>query len=144
LYAWKAITRKVGIHIPLLIGGNGERATLKLVAHYGDACNVFGDPATVAHKFAVLKEHCETAQRDYESIRRTISTVCVIADTDEQALSMVPEWLQAQPGGGLVGSPETIRTRLAAYEAVGVQELIISFLDASLESTRRFAKEFIA
>jgi F420-dependent oxidoreductase-like protein len=142
-----AINQPKGVqqpHIPLLIGGNGEQATLKLVAQHGNACNVFGDPATVAHKFAVLNRHCEAARRDYGSIRRTISTVCVIADTDEQAFAMAPEWLQAQLGGGLVGSPETIRTRLAAYEAVGVQELVISFLDASLDSTRRFAKEFIA
>jgi F420-dependent oxidoreductase-like protein len=136
-------------HIPLLIGGGGEQVTLKLVAHYGNACNVFGDPATAAHKFAVLKQHCETARRDYESIRRTVSTMCAIADTDEQALAQVPELfrsrLQAQLDGALVGSPETIQQRLAAYEAVGVQELVISFLGTcQVDSIRRFAQGFIA
>ena len=53
-----AINQPKGVqrpHIPLLIGGNGEQVTLKLVAQYGDACHVFGDPATIARKFAVLK-----------------------------------------------------------------------------------------
>jgi alkanesulfonate monooxygenase SsuD/methylene tetrahydromethanopterin reductase-like flavin-dependent oxidoreductase (luciferase family) len=142
-----AINQPKGVqqpHIPLLIGGNGEQITLKLVTQCGDACNVFGDPATVAHKFAVLKEHCEAAGRDYESIRRTISTVCIIADTDKQAKALVPETLQAYFDIALIGSPETIRERIAEYEAVGVQELIISFPDAALDSTRRFAKEFIS
>src|SRR2546426_3835196 len=79
-------------HIPLLIGGDGEQVTLKLVAQYADACNVRGDPATVARKFAVLKEHCEAVGRDYESIRRTVNcTLCVITETDEQARTLIPE-----------------------------------------------------
>jgi len=84
-------------HIPLLIGGSGEKVTLKLVAQYADACNVAGDPATVAHKFALLKEHCETVGRDYERIRRTISTMVVIADTNEQAIGSVPAMFRSQP-----------------------------------------------
>jgi F420-dependent oxidoreductase-like protein len=42
---------------PIMIGGSGEQITLKLVAQYADYCNVFGDPATVAHKFDVLRQH---------------------------------------------------------------------------------------
>ena len=53
--------------------------------------------------------------------------------------------VQAQPGMVLVGSPETIRECLTAYEAVGVQELVISFLGAAqLDSIHRFANEFLA
>src|SRR5581483_9137832 len=69
-----AINQPKGVqqpHIPLLIGGDGEKVTLKLVAQYGDACNVGGDPASVKQKLAVLKAHCEAVGRDYESIRRT-------------------------------------------------------------------------
>ncbi len=133
-------------HIPLMIGGDGEKSTLKLVARYGDACNVHGDPAAVAHKFAALREHCRAEGRDYESIRRTVSMfACVIADTDEQALAQVPEIFRAQAGATLIGSPETIRKRIAAYEEAGVHELIIRFLNAAqLDSIRRFAREFIA
>src|SRR4029434_1232446 len=61
-----AINQPKGVqqpHIPLLIGGGGEQVTLKLVAQYGDACNINGDLETIKHKFAVLKKHCETVGR---------------------------------------------------------------------------------
>ncbi len=131
-------------HIPLLIGGNGEQVTLKLVAQYGDACHVFGDPATIAHKFVVLKQHCEAAGRDYESIRRATIAICVIADTDEQAEARLPEAAKAFGRGGLVGSPATIRKQIAALEEAGVQELMLRFPNAlDLDGIRRFAQEFI-
>jgi F420-dependent oxidoreductase-like protein len=143
-----AINQPKGVqlpHIPLLIGGNGEQVTLKLVAQYGDACHVFGDPATIAHKFAVLKQHCEAAGRDYESIRRATIAFCLIADTDEQAEAQLPEAVRAFGNGGLVGSPSTIRKRIAALEEAGVQELMLRFVNAlDLDGIRRFAQEFIA
>ncbi|GHO55927.1 LLM class F420-dependent oxidoreductase [Ktedonobacter robiniae] len=147
-----AINQPKGVqqpHIPLLIAGGGEQVTLKLVAQYGDACNVFGDPATVAHKFAVLKQHCESVGRSYNSIHRTAQTFCIIGDTDEQAQALIPEWMKALlPGDSqsyaLIGSSETIRQRLAAYEAAGVQELAIIFSEVTqLDTIRRFAREFI-
>jgi F420-dependent oxidoreductase-like protein len=59
-------------HPPILIGGGGERKTLRLVARYGDACNLFaGDEALVRHKLAVLREHCEAEGRPYEAIEKT-------------------------------------------------------------------------
>ena len=60
-------------HPPIMIGGMGERKTLKLVAQYADACNVFAwqGPETVAHKFDVLKRHCDDLGRDYSDIERT-------------------------------------------------------------------------
>ncbi|HYM52426.1 MAG TPA: LLM class F420-dependent oxidoreductase [Candidatus Dormibacteraeota bacterium] len=57
--------------VPIMIGGGGERKTLRLVAQYGDACNVFGGPARIAHKFAVLREHCERLGRPYDEIERS-------------------------------------------------------------------------
>ena len=50
--------------VPILVGGSGERRTLKLAARYADACNVRGDPATVARKVAVLATHCQAIDRD--------------------------------------------------------------------------------
>ncbi len=132
-----------------MIAGSGEQVTLKLVAQYADACNLQGNLATLEHKFAVLKRHCETIGRDYESIERTALTLCIIGETDEQAMAQIPGWADAVfPGGvesyGLVGTPETIRQRLAAYEAVGVQGLAIYFFNAThLDAIRRFAQTFI-
>ena len=88
-----AINQPKGVqqpHIPLLIGGDGEKVTLKLVAQYADACNVGDDPATVQQKLAVLKQHCETVGREYESIHRTSSTLCLMAESDEHALEQLP------------------------------------------------------
>ena len=145
-----AINQPKGVqkpHIPLLIGGDGEKVTLKLVAQYADACNVGDDPASVKQKLAVLKQHCETVGRDYESIHRTSSTLCLMADSDEQALRQLPAELKARLGKSvntaLIGSPETIRLRLTAYEEAGVQELLVRFIDGTnLEALRRFAQEF--
>jgi F420-dependent oxidoreductase-like protein len=145
-----AINQPKGVqkpHIPLLIGGGGENVTLKLVAQYADACNLNGDLATIKHKFAVLKRHCETVGRNYESIHRTVACMCAIGETDEQAQAKIPAALLERPvaRGALIGSPDTIRKRLAELEAAGVQEVILGFSDVlQLDSLRRFAKEFIA
>ncbi|MFL5835160.1 MAG: TIGR03560 family F420-dependent LLM class oxidoreductase, partial [Solirubrobacteraceae bacterium] len=57
--------------IPILVGGSGERRTLRLVARHADACNLFGDPETVRRKVAVLREHCAAAGRDPAEIAVT-------------------------------------------------------------------------
>lgn len=147
-----AINQPKGVqkpHIPLLIGGGGEKVTLKLVAQYADACNVSGDLATLEHKFAVIKEHCEAVGRDYNSIHRTSGTICIIADSDEEAIAKTPEMVKVRFGPAikdvLIGSPDTIRRRIAAYEAAGVQELQLMFPDVlQMDTLRRFAREFIS
>lgn len=53
---------------PIMIGGSSERVTLTLVAQYADYCNVFGDPATVAHTFDVLRQPCETVGQQFNEI----------------------------------------------------------------------------
>jgi hypothetical protein len=54
-----------------MISGCGEHVTLRAVARLADARNVGGDLATVRHKFAILRGHCDVAQRDYDTIERT-------------------------------------------------------------------------
>jgi F420-dependent oxidoreductase-like protein len=58
-------------HPPILIAGGGEKKTLRMVAQYADACNVYGPVETVRAKLAVLKGHCESLGRDYDSIEKT-------------------------------------------------------------------------
>jgi len=134
-------------HIPLLIGGGGEKVTLRLVAQYADACNVGGDIATVKHKFAILKQHCDELGRDYNTIRRTtLIDDCAIAETEDEAISKLTldqrSNLEKLRQTQLIGTPSTIRRRLAEYEEAGVQEIIIRFVDATqLESIRLFARE---
>ena len=137
-------------HIPLMIAGGGEKVTLRLVAQYADACNVLESPEGLAYKYSVLEKHCEEVGRDYDSIRRTTSTACIIRDSDEEARAALPPGSEfAFPGDlaayGLIGTIDTIRDRIAAYEAAGVQELAISFEDpTSVEQVRRFAEVFMA
>jgi len=74
--------------VPIMIGGGGEQKTLRLVAQYADACNVFGDAARIAHKYAVLREHCERLGRSYEEIERsTLQSV----DPDAQSADELVE-----------------------------------------------------
>jgi F420-dependent oxidoreductase-like protein len=58
-------------HPPILVAGGGEKKTLRLVAQYGDACNLFGSPQAVAAKLAILRQHCADLGRDYGSIEKT-------------------------------------------------------------------------
>lgn len=147
-----AINQPKGVqkpHIPILIGGGGEKVTLRLVAQYGDACNFGGNVEHFKHKLAVLKQHCDDIGRDYNTIRRTaIIDDCAIAETDEAAVAkLTPEQRQHIDGvrqSQLVGTPAAIRARLAELEEAGVQELIIRFVDATqLDSLRLFAREFL-
>jgi F420-dependent oxidoreductase-like protein len=149
-----AINQPKGVqlpHIPLLIGGSGEQVTLKLVAQYAVACNITNpDIATLEHKLAILKNHCEALGSDYQSIKRTVLLMCAIAEKDEQAalkIGSLERDAQSQADlsrvreRALIGTPETIRRRLAAYEQAGAQEIIVYMPDAAtLESVRLFAR----
>jgi F420-dependent oxidoreductase-like protein len=146
-----AINQPKGVqkpHIPLLIGGGGEQVTLKLVAQYGDACNIgHQDNENFARKFAIIKKHCEDVGRDYNEIHRTVLLNCAIAETDEEALAKAEPYKRNIPSGrlreqALVGTPDTIRKRITEIEQAGAQELIIFLQDsAKLESLRLFARE---
>jgi len=68
---------------PVLIGGSGERKTLRLVAKYADACNLFtSTPDEIAHKLDVLRAHCDTEGRDYDAITKTMLSRSDPADVD--------------------------------------------------------------
>jgi F420-dependent oxidoreductase-like protein len=67
--------------VPIMIGGGGEKKTLRLVAQYGDACNVFGTPEGIARKYAILAEHCAAVGRDPIEIEHsTLQNLAISAD----------------------------------------------------------------
>ena len=148
-----AINQPKGVqkpHIPLLIGGGGEQVTLKLVAQYGDACNIGHlDLKGLERKFSIIKKHCEDVGRDYDTIRRTVLFNCAIAETGEAALAKSGSFSRNIPSGrireqALVGTPDHIRQRLLEIEQAGAQEIIIYMPDArDLEPIRLFARECI-
>jgi F420-dependent oxidoreductase-like protein len=83
--------------IPIMVGGGGERKTLRLVAQYADACNVFGGPERIAHKYAVLREHCERLGRPYDEIERS---VLASVDLERESPDQMVERFGALGGAG--------------------------------------------
>jgi len=147
-----AINQPKGVqvpHIPLLVAGGGEQVTLRIAGQYADMCNIIESPSGLAHKFAVVRKHAEDHGRDCDSIVRTTATLCYFGDTDAEAKARVPAGMDfVFPGNvreyGLIGTVGTIRERIAAYEAAGVQEIAITFENPTdAELLRRFAAEFI-
>jgi F420-dependent oxidoreductase-like protein len=81
---------------PIMIGGGGERKTLRLVAQYADATNVFGGPAAIHHKYEVLREHCATIGRDPDEIERsTLQTINLAAESPAQIIDRFGELADA-------------------------------------------------
>jgi F420-dependent oxidoreductase-like protein len=74
---------------PILIGGGGERKTLRLVARYADACNLFAtSPAEVGRKLDILRGHCDAEGRDYDEIQKTVAVVSTPTDVDSFVTDM--------------------------------------------------------
>lgn len=112
---------------PILIGGSGERVILKLVAQYADYCNVFGDPATVAHKFNVLRHHCASVGRPYDEITRSNHVGILIA---RDLVDLAAKQAQHPDFEGIVGTPDVVLAQLQAYAAAGSQYVTFSMPDA--------------
>ncbi len=99
-------------HPKILIGGGGEKKTLRLLAQYGDACNLFdgADKNVLPHKLDVLKGHCADVGRDYAEIHKTVLTNLFIT----------------RDGAGDSITPEQAAERFAAFGALGVDEVIVN------------------
>jgi F420-dependent oxidoreductase-like protein len=111
-------------HPPILIAGGGEKKTLRLVAQYGDACNVYGPVETVRAKLAILQEHCRALGRDYASIEKTtLGTV------------------EVQPGK--MSASEVI-AQCKALADIGVQQAIFNMPNVhEIKPLEIFGKEII-
>ncbi|MBT8241571.1 MAG: TIGR03560 family F420-dependent LLM class oxidoreductase [Acidimicrobiia bacterium] len=125
-------------HIPILVGGSGEKKTLKLVAQYADACNLFGEPEEIAHKVSVLGEHCEAVDRDPGEISVTqLSRVLCAGDQSDlsarlAALSPADTPTEVVAEQLTAGTVEDHIARFQALADVGVNETIVSLADLSL------------
>lgn len=118
---------------PVLIGGSGEKKTLRMVAQYADACNVFGPVGKVRALMATLDEHCSTLGRDPSTICRTRLSTLVLADTKEDAEATVAGRFGAKRIGDLADDVRTQISRMTTYgSAESVGEEIRSLLEAGL------------
>lgn len=116
-------------HPPILIGGGGERKTLKLVAKYADATHqTTSDPSVLRHKLDVLRRHCETEGRDYEEIERFCG------------LDLKPLPGQAGP----IADAETILERADGLADAGSQGVFIVLPNVADDAIERFGSEVIA
>jgi len=103
--------------VPIMLGGGGEKRTLRLVAEYADASNMFGGPEQLVPKYAILAEHCEAVGRDFAEIER--SNLQGVALTDRGAA-----W------GRQRESPDQLVERIGRLAEAGVQHVILSVGDA--------------
>src|SRR5919199_6660893 len=110
-----------------MIEGSGEQVTLRIVAQYADFCNVGGDPATVAHKYAVLRRHCERVGQPYEAVTRS-NNVGILIAADARQLAAKKAWYGED--FDLVGTPEAIIAGLQRYAEVGSQYVTFHMPDA--------------
>jgi F420-dependent oxidoreductase-like protein len=127
----------------ILVGGGGEKRTLKLVAQYADACNLAGDVATIAHKVDVLRRHCADVGRDPSEVRVTRLCSMAVAATEAEATGL-RDLLEQVAGPGyadasLVGTADQIAEQLAAAQAAGVQDHIVNMPTGGPDDVRAAA-----
>ena len=114
--------------IPILVGGSGERKTLRLVAQHADGCNIFGDPERVRHLLDVLDSHCADVGRDPAEITRTRLGTLSIAETHEEAERRLADW----PDRANL-DPERLRNVLTLGDPDEVGEQIVALRETGLD-----------
>ncbi len=138
--------------LPILIGGGGEKRTLRTVARYGDACNVyanvFGSLEEVKRKMQVLDEHCQAVGRDPREVRRTVTMYADIID-DEGDARRQRRWLgqhlydeeaEALP----YGSPQRVIDSIAPLLELGIDEVVFNGPQPTPEKLSRFDDEVLS
>lgn len=130
-------------HPPIMIGGNGEKVTLRLAAKYAQWCNVFGDPDLVRHRFDVLREHCSRVGRPIDEITCS-NHVWVIVGRDRAEVAAKRERLSVPTFFGVAGTPDELVEKFRAYAAVGARYCTIQLPDVcDVEPVCLFAEQVI-
>ena len=119
--------------LPLLIGGGGEKRTLRIVARYADAMNVGGGFENVKRKDEILRRHCEEVGRDESEIERTVGMgTCIIRDDPAEAQRVFEAMFErngnAEPWESqMVGTPEQVAEKMRPFLGIGFRHFIIGF-----------------
>lgn len=118
--------------VPIMIGGAGEKKTLRMVAQYADESNMICAPADIPRKLAALDEHCARLGRDRSEITVTYQTSACIAPTHEQAqadmaaaVELIPE-LGGRAGSAIIGSPDEVAAIYERILATGVDGVTVN------------------
>ncbi|MCI0486254.1 MAG: LLM class F420-dependent oxidoreductase [Blastocatellia bacterium] len=136
---------------PIMIGGGGEKLTLKVVAKHADIWNTFGSPEVFRHKIEVLRGHCDAVGRNFDDIEISWAGLTLLTESSAEKDAAVRAMAQAfglpaeqvEPGL-LIGSAEEVRDRIERLIAVGVTHFIIlASAPFNHDSIHRFAEEVI-
>lgn len=118
--------------IPVLIGGGGERKTLRLVAQYADESNLICPADEIPRKLEVLADHCAKLGRDRSEITVSYQTSACIAPTHEQAVAELKDYIARQPEAEMrramviVGSPDEVAERYARLRETGIDGVTVN------------------
>jgi F420-dependent oxidoreductase-like protein len=117
--------------IPIMVGGSGERKTLRLVAKYADACNIFGDIDHVQHLLGVLEGHCEDVGRDPDEITKTRMATVFVDTSHEAAMSRLEAagLDERRRTMAFAGDPDSVAEQAQALVDAGIEGLTISLPD---------------
>lgn len=133
--------RPIQERIPVVIGGSGEKKTLRLVARHGDACNLFGDPERVRHKVEILHRHCVEIDRDPSTVEITHLINALAAD-DRTSLRDRVERMRDRntPAEQYMkqfnaGTPDDLEALFTRYAEAGASHSIVSMPDVALEGS---------
>jgi F420-dependent oxidoreductase-like protein len=135
----------------LMIGGGGERVTLRIAATHADHSNIWGGPLVLARKGAILDEHCAAVGRDPKTITRSANMALLITDKREE-VERLAETIATRMGRHaadardtcLAGTPDQIREQLHQLRAAGVDVLFVPSMFRPLPELRRDLDRFIA
>lgn len=143
-------------HLPIMIGGTGEKKTLRTVARHGDMWNAFGSAETLRHKVDVLTRHCEAEGRDPAEIEFTVGCKPIIRDTEAEARSVWEAQMSANrtPMSDVendpsfwVGTPVQIADRIRQYQRIGfatvISEMAAPYDNETLERLIREVKPMV-
>jgi F420-dependent oxidoreductase-like protein len=125
----------------IMIGGGGEKRTLKLVAQYADMCNVVGDPAGMRHKIDVIQRHCKDVGRDPTDVKITRMATMIITDSPEQT-AQTREFLTAAAGAEAAaaftfGQEDEVVAQIDELIDVGVDTFIFNMPTSDAAGVRR-------
>jgi alkanesulfonate monooxygenase SsuD/methylene tetrahydromethanopterin reductase-like flavin-dependent oxidoreductase (luciferase family) len=131
---------------PILVGGGGEKRTLRLVAQYADMTNIVGDPATIAHKVGVLRRHCADLERDPSEVTVSRLSTLVLTESPEETLATRDVLRQAtgeEPTTADIGTPDELVTRVEELAAAGVDYFIFNMPTGSPDMVRRVGEVLV-